>query len=139
MSDYTAVRAVVRGWNIFIEDLQNIQVEDDFKKDWDLAKGIENLLRSRSFVLGLHFMFDLLETLKKFSVMTQKSAGILVGKEGKRLNLLKALEDLGEKNGPELTMLLKNSECSDKQNNYCTCKDFLDSSLTGLQSTKLLN
>ena len=69
--------------------------------------------------------------------MAQKSAGILIGKEGKWLSLLKALEDLVQKNGPELTRLLRNSECSDMQNTYCTCKDFLDSSLTVYKTIEL--
>jgi len=34
-------------------------------------------------------------------------------------------------------MHCRNSESSDMQNRYCTCKDFLDSSLTGLQSIEL--
>ena len=66
-----------------------------------------------------------------------KSAGILIGKEGKRLSLLKALEDLVQKDGPELTMLLRNSECSDMQNRYCTCKDFLGSSLSVYKTIEL--
>ena len=78
----------------------------------------------------------------------------MIGKEKKRLNLLKALhfkwnntleisrvpksvEDLEQKDGPELTMLLRNSECSDMQNRYCTCKDFLDSSLTVYKTIEL--
>ena len=34
-------------------------------------------------------------------------------------------------------MLLRNSECSDMQNTYCTCKDFLDSSLTVYKTIEL--
>ena len=52
----------------------------------------------------------LFETLKKLSLMAQKSTGILIRKEGKRLSLLKALEDLEQRDGPELTMLLRTLE-----------------------------
>ena len=67
MSDYTAVKAVVKGWQLFVSDLADIQTESDFRSDWDIAKGIENQLVSRSFVLCIHFLFDLLEWLKRFS------------------------------------------------------------------------
>ena len=42
MTYYTAVRAVVKGWSLFVEDLQDIQNEDEFKKDHDLAKNVCN-------------------------------------------------------------------------------------------------
>ena len=69
MSDYTAVKAVVKGWQLFVSNLADIQTESDFRSDWDIAKGIENQLVSRSFVLCIHFLFDLLEWLKRFSLV----------------------------------------------------------------------
>ena len=36
MSDYTAVEAVVKGWQLFVSDLTDIQTESDFRSDWDI-------------------------------------------------------------------------------------------------------
>ena len=94
MSDYTAIRAVIKGWALFVSDLESIQLEPEFERDWELAKGVEKLITCRTFVIGLHFLFDLLEGLKKFSVLAQQSAGILIGKEQFRLDLLKLIQDL---------------------------------------------
>ena len=57
--------------------------------------------------------------------MAQKSAVILIGKEENRVNLFHAVEDLKAKNGPELTSLLRSAHCSNKEGEYCTCKEFL--------------
>jgi hypothetical protein len=42
MSDYTAVRAVLKGWKFFNSDLQMKQDDTKFGKYWARAKGIEN-------------------------------------------------------------------------------------------------
>ena len=92
------------------------------------AKGIENQLVSRSFVLGIHFSFDLLVGLKRFSLISQKSAGILVGKEQFRLDLLAFILDLKDNGGAHLTALLRKATCSETEGSYCTSKEFLESS-----------
>lgn len=72
MSDFTAVNAVVKRGKLFVSDLQSIQNDPDFiLKNWAEAKCIEKGITFRTFVLGLHFMFGLLDGLKKFSVISR--------------------------------------------------------------------
>lgn len=138
MSDYTAIRAVIKGWALFVSDLEQIQTEPEFQKDWDIAKGILKLIKSRTFVISLHFLFDLLEGLKKFSTIAQQSAGVLIGKEQFRLDLLEFIMELKESNGAHLTALLTNSICSEKHEALCTPEEFLESSDVRYKSIELL-
>lgn len=127
MSDFTAVRAVLFGWKLFVSDLESIQHDIKFEKDWVRAKGIQNKITSRSFVLSLHFMYDLLDGLKKYSLLAQESAGILIGKETFQTNLINLPTQFQNKNGPKTIMLLKESSCSETNNEQCTDEKFLTS------------
>ena len=50
----------------------------------------------------LHFMHDLLIGLKTFSTMAQKSAGLLIGKESFRRDLINFIEELKDKDGVKM-------------------------------------
>lgn len=126
MSDYTAVRAVVKAWKLLVEDLQIMQTEDDFRKDWDIAIGIENKLTKRQFVLGIHFFLDLLNSLKTYSVIAQQSAGILIGKEQFRKDLVNLPLSLINNEGSFTTLLLRDAVCKGKEGNVCTVEEFLN-------------
>ena len=123
MSDFTAVRAVLKGWKVFISDLKSIQKDIHFKNDWARAKGIEKRLKSRTFVLGLHFLFDVLHSLKKFSVLSQQSAGLLIGKELFRKDLLNLPFQFEEHDGPNVIKLLQETFCDTIHT--CTAEEFL--------------
>jgi hypothetical protein len=112
-SDYSAVKAVVRGWKIFVQDLQSIQGKKGFETEWATAKTIEDLITTRSFVYGLYFLYDLLDGLKRFSKIAQTSAGILIGKEGFRKELVGLAQQFKNKNGRHLTSLLEAAPCQD--------------------------
>ena len=75
-------------WKLLVSDLESVQHEKKFDKDWARAKGIQNKITSRLFALGLHFIFDLLTGLKKYSQISQESAGISIGKEIFQDNLI---------------------------------------------------
>jgi hypothetical protein len=66
MSDYTSLQSIIKSWELLVLDLESIQADDDFKKDWPIAKGLKDRLVSRTFVLGIHFMLDLLSGLKRY-------------------------------------------------------------------------
>jgi hypothetical protein len=124
MSDFTSVRAVLKNWDLFNLDLEQIQTDKSFEKDWSKAKGIQNKITSRSFVYGLFFMFDLLNGLKKFSLIAQQSAGILIGKEEFRKNLLDLPIQLKTNNGQYLTELLRQAMCIEVPG--CTTEQFFN-------------
>lgn len=94
-----------------VRDLKAIQKDTSFKDDWVLAQEIETKITQRFFIYGLFFMFDLLNGLKKFSVLAQKSAGILIGKESFRKDLLNLPVQLKSFNGQYLTQLLREAQC----------------------------
>ena len=124
MSDYTSVKALIKSWPLLVKDLEIIQTDIDFKNDWPIAKGIQNLLTKRYLVLGLHFVMDLLEGLKRFSLMAQQSAGILIGKEDFRVNLINLPLNIKENNGAHLTFLLKFAICEEIKG--CTIENFMN-------------
>ena len=112
-SDYLALKAVIAGWKVFVEDLQAIQGKQGYENEWASAKEIESLITSRSFMYGLHFLFDVLDGLKRYSKTAQTSAGILIGKETFRKNLIEFAQSFKKNNGRYLTHLLQSSRCQD--------------------------
>ena len=127
MSDLSAVKAVLFGWKLFVSDLEAIQHDTRFEKDWERAKLIQTKITTRSFVLGLCFMFDLLKGLGTFSQRAQESAGILIGKEIFQQNLFNLPVQLKDKNGPRVIALLHSSVCSGSSGTHCTAEEFLTS------------
>lgn len=111
MLDYTALKAAVKGWKLFVSDLERIQNDLDFKKYWSEAKGIEKRITSRTFAFGLHFLFEFLDGLKKFSIIGQQSAGILIRKEAFRIDVVNLAEQYKENNGPNVIQLLLDASC----------------------------
>ena len=80
-SDYSAVKAIIGSWKLFVTDLKDILITASLKNDWPQAEDVLNKITSRAFMFKLHFMMDLLTQLKTVSKIAQKSAGILIGKE----------------------------------------------------------
>ena len=78
-------------------------------------------------VLGLHFIFDLLSDLKKYSQIAQESASILIGKETFQDNLINLPVQFQSNNGPSVISLLKKSTCSESSQDQCTAEEFLTS------------
>ena len=82
-------------------------------------------LRSRQFVLAIHFLFDLIEGLKLHSINAQRSAGILIGIEQFHLDLLAFILKLKDHDSTHTISLLTNSVCSEKAGEICTVKEFV--------------
>ena len=75
----------------------------------------------------MHFIFDLLTGLKKYSQISQESAGILIGKETFQDNLINLPVQFQSKNGLIIISLLKESTCFESSQDQCTAEEFLTS------------
>ena len=83
-----------------------------------LAKSVEGLITSGTFIYLLHFMMNLLVGLKTFSTIAQRSLGILIEQETFRKELVSLTEVYKTANGVNLTKILSENACN--ENGDCT-------------------
>ena len=113
-----ALPVLIRGYGQYREARE---FRDDQKA---IAEGLQNIASDRTFVLLVHFMSDVLNTLSFFSLQLQRSAGVLIGKEKDRANLIQSVAALKENDGTVLSEFISQLQCrkSDERVGYTDCK-----------------
>lgn len=121
-SEQTAVERLKKMWLPIVKDLEAIQISSNFDaKSKESASDIENKLKGKQFVLLLHFMSDVLESLAIQSKKFQEKEGSLIGMEVLQNNLLQTFEDLKVKNGKFMTSYLSEVQCSYNKKTWKYC------------------
>ena len=110
---------------VLIRGYAQYQEHPDFRDDQKaIANGLKSIASDRTFVLLVHFMADVLNTLSFFSLQFQKSAGILIGKEKDRAALVRSVEALKENDGTVLSEFISQLQCrkSDDRIGFTDCR-----------------
>lgn len=130
-SQKQSVQNFIHNWHLLVENLQSMSVDKSFMDKAGTscaAIGHLNRISKRGFVVGMHFLLDLLSGVQRISKFWQKSAGVIIGKEESKLALMKLISTLEVSNGVHTTAFFKDVVCSDKAGRTCTEKEYLETS-----------
>jgi hypothetical protein len=120
-SEFVAFESLYKLYPIIVQNMQLIIESDDFTEEVSArASGYKAILLQTNFFTTFVFVMDVLKILGDVSLKFQKSDSTLIGKETMRLQMLKALENLKQNNGPFLTFFLQHALCN-KNNIWTTC------------------
>lgn len=108
-SELNAIIKIKNMWYALVIDLDSISRSNEFDfSTQQKASEIYKQLTDKNFNIILHFFIDVLEVLNHYSIIFQKSGGILIGKSSTKSKMIEALISLKSKSGKNLKKYLDN-------------------------------
>ena len=120
-SEFTALKKLNSSWNLAVTDLNSISADRSFHENTRAqARGIAERLSDRNFMLIFQFTCDVLQLFSHWSKRVQQRAGILIGAEEYKNQMLQSFEELKTKSGSFMSVFLHEVACSDSLRKPCS-------------------
>ena len=112
-SEKRAVEKVLKGYEVFFEDLQEIKDSEDFDdKTRSKAAGLFKLLENKNIFIVLNFLLDILDNLAFYSEMFQRRHGLMIEQADNINDLISSIQLIGGTDGHYLKTALEKMDCN---------------------------
>ena len=139
-SEFAALKRLNDSWHLLVLDLDSISMDSSFSESTRAqAKGLSRELKDKFFLLILEFTLDMLKNLSYWSKRLQQRAGILIGAEEYKEQMLASIEELATVSGSYLSFFLRSVTCSATVRRPCSLNEYTDSDTVLWQRIELLS